>query len=161
MFIMWFSGLRGGVAFALASVSYAANDFPTTCGGLTPEQRLGSKFCGSGMTDSLAVLQTTLVIAAFTIFVFGGAITDVALKLGVLADAKWNAQLAAKERKAELTEESSVRRMHQSMLLPCLTYETHDSGLRQDAAMEGSVMGFARERVADLKSKFGDTKDLL
>jgi len=32
-FVMWFSGLRGGVAFALASVSYVAGDFPSTCGG--------------------------------------------------------------------------------------------------------------------------------
>ena len=36
------------------------------------------------MSDSLAILQTTLVIAAFTIFVFGGAITEVARSLGVV-----------------------------------------------------------------------------
>ena len=29
------------------------------------------------MSDSLAVLQTTLIIAVFTIFVFGGLITEV------------------------------------------------------------------------------------
>ena len=33
-FVMWFSGLRGGVAFALASVSFTSNDFATRCGGL-------------------------------------------------------------------------------------------------------------------------------
>jgi len=36
------------------------------------------------MTDSLAILQTTLMIATFTIFVFGGAITEVAIACDVL-----------------------------------------------------------------------------
>jgi len=85
MFIMWFSGLRGGVAFALASVSYANNDFPQTCGGLTEAQRATDPRCSSDMSDSLAILQTTLVIATFTIFVFGGAITEVCQFYKVLA----------------------------------------------------------------------------
>merc|ERR1719198_1759746 len=76
MFVMWFSGLRGGVAFALASVSYAAMDFGEVCGGLSPDARVGNAFCTEGMSDSLAMLQTTLMIASFTIFVFGGAITE-------------------------------------------------------------------------------------
>jgi sodium/hydrogen exchanger 8 len=85
MFMMWFSGLRGGVAFALASVSYADMDFKDDCGGLAPEDREASPFCGhEGMSDSLAVLQTTLVIATFTIFVFGGLITELAVAGGVL-----------------------------------------------------------------------------
>ena len=91
MFAMWFSGLRGGVAFALAAVSYAAMDFPTPCGGLSREAAAGNPMC-EGMTDSLAILQTTLIIAAFTIFVFGGAITDLAICLKVLdKDANYNA----------------------------------------------------------------------
>merc|ERR1711871_1484264 len=91
MFAMWFSGLRGGVAFALAAVSYAAKDFPTSCGGLSREAAAANPTC-EGMTDSLAILQTTLVIAAFTIFVFGGAITDLAICLNVLdKDANYNA----------------------------------------------------------------------
>jgi len=85
MFVMWFSGLRGGVAFALASVSYAANDFGEICGGLAPEDRVGNPHCQTeGQSDSLAILQTTLVIATFTIFVFGGAITEIAIALEVL-----------------------------------------------------------------------------
>lgn len=91
MFIMWFSGLRGGVAFALASVSYANNDFGNHCGGLadvgplTAEQaKANGETCE--LTDSLAILQTTLLIAAFTIFVFGGAITNVAIYFRVLED---------------------------------------------------------------------------
>ena len=85
MFVMWFSGLRGGVAFALASVSYADRDFKDDCGGLAPADREASPFCGhEGMSDSLAILQTTLMIATFTIFVFGGAITEIAIACDVL-----------------------------------------------------------------------------
>jgi len=83
MFAMWFSGLRGGVAFALASVSYAQKDFAASCGGLDAAVAAANPQC-EGMTDSLAVLQTTLIIAAFTIFVFGGAITDLCIYLKVL-----------------------------------------------------------------------------
>ena len=85
-FVMWFSGLRGGVAFALASVSYGDADFPQHCGGLTPEvaKRLYGMECE--LDDSTAMLQTTIVIAAFTIFVFGGTITDVAKASGILTD---------------------------------------------------------------------------
>ena len=85
MFMMWFSGLRGGVAFALASVSFASRDFSDDCGGLSPEDKAASSYCGhAGMSDSLAILQTTLIIATFTIFVFGGAITELAVAGGVL-----------------------------------------------------------------------------
>ena len=101
MFVMWFSGLRGGVAFALASVSFADMDFKDDCGGLAPAERAASSFCGHpGMSDSLAILQTTLVIATFTIFVFGGAITDVAIAYGVISTPEWNAELKAKEQEA-------------------------------------------------------------
>jgi len=135
MFIMWFSGLRGGVAFALASVSFAAMDFPKTCGGFDEARAATDPHCQDpSMTDSLAILQTTLIIAAFTIFVFGGAITDVAIKFGVLADEEFNARLKEKELEAEKSEGDT---MHKSMLLPCLTFEIHEEkGLRQDAAVE-------------------------
>ena len=84
MFVMWFSGLRGGVAFALASVSYADDDFPIACGGLSREAAALNPQCDGRVSDSTAILQTTLIIAAFTIFVFGGAITDVAIAFDVL-----------------------------------------------------------------------------
>ena len=35
---MWFSGLRGGVAFAIASVGFANSDFGSVCGGLDAAQ---------------------------------------------------------------------------------------------------------------------------
>ena len=38
-FVMWFSGLRGGVAFALASVSFGNQDFGEHCGGVHREHR--------------------------------------------------------------------------------------------------------------------------
>ena len=119
MFVMWFSGLRGGVAFALASVSYADADFSVNCGGLAPEERAGSAFCQKdGMSDSLAILQTTLAIASFTIFVFGGAITDVC---------KWGKVLATPESIAEeelLSGAVEPNKCHEGCLLPCLTFET-------------------------------------
>jgi len=162
MFIMWFSGLRGGVAFALASVSFAANDFPSTCGGFDGDEarKASSVFCTAGMSDSLAILQTTLVIAAFTIFVFGGSITAVAVKLGVLSNPEFNAQLKLKEKRAS-KEVSISDKVHKNCLLPCLTYEVHDTGLRQDGANEPTIHGFTSHRVEDLRDKFGDTKNLI
>ena len=57
MFVMWFSGLRGGVAFALAAVSYGNTDFPQRCGGI-PD--FPAEYCGDdNMSDSLAILQAT------------------------------------------------------------------------------------------------------
>eukprot|EP00299_Pterocystis_sp_00344_P002109 c1211_g1_i1.p1 GENE.c1211_g1_i1~~c1211_g1_i1.p1 ORF type:complete len:544 (-),score=108.78 c1211_g1_i1:219-1850(-) len=64
-FLMWWSGLRGGVAFAIAVAQYTDNIFP--------EDNI-----------SLVILQTTLMIALFTIFVFGGAIAKLATYFGVL-----------------------------------------------------------------------------
>ena len=37
-FCIWFSGLRGGVAFAIAAASYGDLDFPSQCGGWKPAQ---------------------------------------------------------------------------------------------------------------------------
>jgi len=93
MFIMWFSGLRGGVAFAISAQILDTPNFDRRCGGLadvgplTREQALANgENCEDGLTDSLAIVQTTILIAAFTIFVFGGAITDVAVYFGVLQE---------------------------------------------------------------------------
>lgn len=88
-FIMWFSGLRGGVAFALSAVSYANKDFDSVCGGLTREEAALDQQCDGTVTDGLAILQTTLIIAGFTIFVFGGAITEVAVACDVLNPKGW------------------------------------------------------------------------
>jgi len=90
-FVMWFSGLRGGVAFALASVSYVAGDFPSTCGGFDgdDERKQESPFCSDNEhNDSLAMMQATMLIACFTIFVFGGAITTICIYFDVLEPKK-------------------------------------------------------------------------
>jgi len=90
-FVMWFSGLRGGVAFALASVSYVAGDFPSTCGGFDgdDERKQESPFCSDNEhNDSLAMMQATMLIACFTIFVFGGAITTICIYFDVLLEPK-------------------------------------------------------------------------
>jgi len=81
MFVMWFSGLRGGVAFALASNIYSARSFNERCGGYPVE---GVCEGGEQVTDDVAILQSTMLIAVFTIFVLGGAITKVAVKADVL-----------------------------------------------------------------------------
>jgi hypothetical protein len=55
--------------------------FPQRCGGIYDFPEL---YCGDdAMTDSLAILQTTCIVAAFTIFVFGGLSTEVAIRCGV------------------------------------------------------------------------------
>ena len=86
--VVWWSGLRGGVAFALASASYGSGDFTEHCGGWSskshrtrPVQCVGDH---RGMTDGLAILQATLIIATLGIFVLGGSIKDVAVCCGVL-----------------------------------------------------------------------------
>ena len=139
MFIMWFSGLRGGVAFALASVSFADLDFPQKCGGLTEAQKVGLAMCGEGseMNDSLAILQTTLMIATFTIFVFGGAITEVCQAGGVLQP-KGVPEHAPKE---DTTK--GMGAFNKLTLIPWLTLpgaikdaEEEETGVRFDAAIE-------------------------
>eukprot|EP01006_Ploeotia_vitrea_P019735 TRINITY_DN51970_c0_g2_i1.p1 TRINITY_DN51970_c0_g2~~TRINITY_DN51970_c0_g2_i1.p1 ORF type:complete len:560 (-),score=65.60 TRINITY_DN51970_c0_g2_i1:1061-2740(-) len=52
-FVMWFSGLRGAVAFVIAVTSYSNNDFGP---------------------DSASILTTTLFIAVITVFSMGGLI---------------------------------------------------------------------------------------
>ena len=104
-FIMWFSGLRGGVAFALAAGIYAEAKFPETCGG-APE-RGPEHNCVPAMSDGLAMLQATLLIAAMTIFVFGGAITSVCRWGQVLEDK--NARRWKRPRRATARRSASSR----------------------------------------------------
>lgn len=63
--VLLFSGLRGGVAFAIAAVAYERGEFAAN-------------------GDALVVLQTTLMVALFTIFVLGGTVTDLAKVTGIL-----------------------------------------------------------------------------
>ena len=81
---IWFSGLRGGVAFALAAASYGAKDFPAVCGGFAAEVAANKHHCPKEVDDSLALVQVTLLIAVFTIFVFGALSRDVAVACGAL-----------------------------------------------------------------------------
>ena len=77
-FLIWFSGLRGGVAFAIAAASYGDRDFPLLC-------EEDDSCTGQERSDGLVIIQATLVIAVFTIFVFGSAVKDVAVRAGVIA----------------------------------------------------------------------------
>jgi sodium/hydrogen exchanger 8 len=128
MFMMWFSGLRGGVAFALASVSYAARDFGAVCGGLPESQRANNAYCSEGMSDSLAILQTTLIIATFTIFVFGGSITKLAIACDVLEK-----KTDEKEEEEDVEKEGCAANARN-----CLTFGDHikEKGTRYEEAIE-------------------------
>uniref|UniRef100_A0A7S0NFQ9 Sodium/hydrogen exchanger n=1 Tax=Phaeocystis antarctica TaxID=33657 RepID=A0A7S0NFQ9_9EUKA len=132
-FIMWWSGLRGGVAFALAAKIYSDNNFPAKCGG-------GAELAGcdpnNAMNDSEAILQTTMLIAALTIFVFGGSITFLALKANVMetasgGGAKSDASIVNKE----LEENSQVMLQcdKNAFLLRLLTHETSYKQAAEDA----------------------------
>jgi len=83
---IWFSGLRGGVAFAIAAASYGDNDFRQNCGGWDDQAADAQlpQHCRGDLTDSLAILQATLLIAAFTILVFGSSARDVAVACRVM-----------------------------------------------------------------------------
>jgi sodium/hydrogen exchanger 8 len=103
-FIMWFSGLRGGVAFALASLSFGPpSDFAQTKPGY------------AGVNDSTAILQVTMLIATFTIFVFGGSITSVCRYYEVL-------EPKGSKQSEEPSDEKEVNQAH-NWLLELLTFE--------------------------------------
>jgi len=104
MHVMWFSGLRGGVAFAIAAVGFQHKDFPNN-------------------NDSLAILQTTLVIALFTIFVMGGTITDIAKSTGILNP---KGHKAPKLKKVPLEKMDWMSRFDHVTLRPFLTNHSAD-----------------------------------
>jgi NhaP-type Na+/H+ or K+/H+ antiporter len=66
-FLMWWSGLRGGVAFAIAVANFTDKEFEEN-------------------DEGLSILQVTLWIAVFTIFVFGGGITHLARYFKVIGE---------------------------------------------------------------------------
>jgi len=160
-FIMWFSGLRGGVAFAIASVSFAHNDFPANCGGLAEDatalrEQMG---CDGTTSDSLAIMQITLLIALFTIFVFGGAITEVAVAYKVLEDKK-----KKKEPAPVSTEETAWTRFNKETLLPFLTFaEVNDDEPLEDEARFGAAIAVPRitEVEAETNASWAKAKAVL
>ncbi|KAG8462276.1 hypothetical protein KFE25_012096 [Diacronema lutheri] len=107
MHVMWFSGLRGGVAFAIAAVGFSNQDFPAN-------------------DDSLAIMQTTLVVALFTIFVMGGTITDIAKATGILEPKGGSAKPKPAARKT-IDEDNIFGRFDKLTLRPFLT--NHHKGV--------------------------------
>ena len=85
MLIMWLSGLRGGVAFAIAVVLYKDHAFPDHCGGRA-FGRAAVKDCrGESVTnDATAILQMTMLIAVFTTFCLGGLMPTLARHCDIL-----------------------------------------------------------------------------
>ena len=98
--VMVFSGLRGGVAFAIAAVGYEHDDFHSH-------------------DDSLAIMQTTLMVALFTIFVLGGTIGDLARLTGVLTDPTHELAARARHEHARTTKLHHINRAH---IRPFLTH---------------------------------------
>ena len=85
-FVMWFSGLRGGVAFA-SPPSPSATRTSRALRRRPPRTRTAGGALHRPVDDRLARgTETTLLVAVFTIFAFGGAITDVSLRLSILSD---------------------------------------------------------------------------
>ncbi|KAJ1622177.1 Sodium/hydrogen exchanger family-domain-containing protein [Pavlovales sp. CCMP2436] len=104
MHVMYFSGLRGGVAFAISAVGFQNMDFPEN-------------------GDSMVVMQTTLVIALFTIFFMGGTITDLARYTGVLE--RDNPTIAPKHK--TLVQDSMFGKIDKLTIRPFLTH--HHKGV--------------------------------
>lgn len=71
-FFMWFSGLRGAIAFALAI--YSLKDFES----------------GGDIILSLTTLYAILTVIPIQILVIGGTITPLLLKLGILDESTKN-----------------------------------------------------------------------
>jgi sodium/hydrogen exchanger 8 len=162
-FVMWFSGLRGGVAFALASVSYSASDFPTVCGGIqgpdAEELKRLNSHCNTGHYDSLAVLQATMLIAVFTIFALGGSITTVAIAFDVLEKKGGAAEEGESERSVDSMKRRnsvwSVEASH-NFLLSLLTNEPaypKETGARFDVEDE------AEGHQSDVEAQMKEFKD--
>jgi len=132
---MWFSGLRGGVAFALASVSFMRHDFPQRCGGL-PE----GADCPfpADMTDSQGMLQTTMIIAMFTIFVFGGCITSVAIRLDVLAPKQEKDVVQELNKRMTSVTRASMAGQTWKAMLETVTNDTvgHDGQVKSSGQLE-------------------------
>ena len=80
--VVWCAGLRGGVAFAIASSSRHRLDFPERCGGFAHD--FGSCDYETVENDSTAMLQATMVCIIFTIFVGGGSMPAIARRCGVV-----------------------------------------------------------------------------
>ena len=76
------------------------------------------------MSDSLAILQTTLIIAVFTIFVFGGAITEVAVACDVIETKEDKRKKRKKTKEALLPPKpGSFAAFNQEYLMPMLTFQ--------------------------------------
>ena len=91
--VMWLSGLRGGVAFAIAGRIARENVFPDHCGGLqydethaTGDTRAAMHDCRHEVVpdDSHAILQMTMLIAVFTTFMLGGAMPTIAARCDLI-----------------------------------------------------------------------------
>lgn len=87
--VVWLSGLRGGVAFAIAGVLFKSRAFPGHCGGVTKRHSLAAQEGCLGAAvpnDGEAILQMTMLIAVFTTFCLGGAMPTIARRCGLIVE---------------------------------------------------------------------------
>ncbi|KAJ1627203.1 Sodium/hydrogen exchanger family-domain-containing protein [Pavlovales sp. CCMP2436] len=127
MHVMYFSGLRGGVAFAISAVGFQNMDFPEN-------------------GDSMVVMQTTLVIALFTIFFMGGTITDLAKYTGVLE--RDNPTIAPKRK--TLVQDSMFGKIDKLTIRPFLTH--HYKGVDEKVDFEVDLND--RAAAVDIKQSW-------
>ena len=137
MLVMWLSGLRGGVAFAIAAVSWKHEDFPQ-CEGGAASMETCAKVEDLVANDSTAVLQITMMVAVFTIFVLGGSMTTIAKACDVLDDGSEESTRSITNRAAPLLKEKTVPHLRQkvekshSWLVRFLTHEEDYDYIQED-----------------------------
>ncbi|KAG8466634.1 hypothetical protein KFE25_008013 [Diacronema lutheri] len=133
--VLLFCGLRGGVAFAIAAAAYERGDFATR-------------------GDSLAILQTTLMVAFFTIFVLGGLAADVA-KAAAILDAQRARGGEAAARSSSTTEpRSRLQAWERAHLRPFLT-ASDPAATDAAAAGEKAEAQLGTPRAAVLDARYG------
>lgn len=123
---LWCSGLRGGVAFAIASLLYAHHEFEDA-------------------EHDLAILQVTLMIATFTIFFFGGAIVPISEWLDVMhVDGKSDLHSRDFSVTPRITQraKSFAQRLERNYLSPFLSIHGAGDSFGYEQMVEGA---FARE----------------
>ena len=130
---MWFSGLRGGVAFAIASKSFHHKDFPDQCGGFrgeVPPNWVAT--CSDGtVDDGTAILQMSMFIVIFTIFAFGGGMTSIAQRFSVIAShSRSKAASTADEALLDGGRRAELRVAFATMHV-CVTYHPPSTTYRQ------------------------------
>eukprot|EP00993_Chasmostoma_nieuportense_P000308 NODE_1285_length_1566_cov_64.582349_g1214_i0.p1 GENE.NODE_1285_length_1566_cov_64.582349_g1214_i0~~NODE_1285_length_1566_cov_64.582349_g1214_i0.p1 ORF type:complete len:414 (-),score=106.99 NODE_1285_length_1566_cov_64.582349_g1214_i0:17-1258(-) len=114
--VLWCSGLRGAVAFALAVHQWEEKAFPDN-------------------NDSTVILTITLMLSVITVVVFGGGVTCL---LGIL-----KLESSATEDQSDLSMESKIARFDRNHIKPLLSRRTHHTYEQstRGSELETALMG--------------------